>query len=91
MTCRIGVDTGAVARLIVKHRPAQGEHGSLGCVEVVNPKMQVKLHGRRRVRPGRRLMAGDRWNDRWKPAFSLSPTEYQSAFAWTTGHPVSRL
>jgi len=45
MTCRIGVDTGAVARLIVKHRPAQGEHGSLGCVEVVNPKMQVKLHG----------------------------------------------
>ena len=48
MTCRIGVDSGAVARLIVKHRPAQGEHGSLGCVEVVNPKMQVKLHGRRR-------------------------------------------
>jgi hypothetical protein len=31
MTCRIGVDSGAVARLIVKHRPAQGEHGSLGC------------------------------------------------------------
>jgi hypothetical protein len=57
MTCRIGVDSGAVARLIVKHRPAQGEHGSLGCVEVVNPEMQVKLHGRRRVRPSRRLMA----------------------------------
>jgi hypothetical protein len=57
MTCRIGVDSGAVARLIVKHRPAQGEHGSLGGVEVVNPKMQVKLHRRRRVRPSRRLMA----------------------------------
>jgi hypothetical protein len=57
MTCRIGVNTGAVAWLIVKHRPAQGEHSSLGCVEVVNPKMQVKLHGRRRVRPRRRLMA----------------------------------
>jgi hypothetical protein len=57
MTCRIGVDSGAVARLIVKHRPAQGEHCSLGCVEVVNPKMHVKLHGRRRVRPRRRLMA----------------------------------
>jgi len=57
MTCRIGEDSGAVARLIVKHRPAQGEHGSLGGVEVVNPKMQVKLHGRRRVRPLRRLMA----------------------------------
>jgi hypothetical protein len=57
MTCRIGVDSGAVARLIVKHRPAQGEHGSLGGVEVMNPKMQVKLHGRRRVRPSRRLMA----------------------------------
>ena len=24
---------------------------------------------------------GARWNDRWKPAFSLSPTEYQSAWA----------
>jgi hypothetical protein len=57
MTCRIGVDSGAVARLIVKHRPAQGEHGSLGCVEVVHPEMEVKLHGRRRIRPGRRLMA----------------------------------
>jgi hypothetical protein len=31
MTCRIGVDSGAVARLIVKHRPAQGENGWLGC------------------------------------------------------------
>jgi hypothetical protein len=38
MTCRIGVGSGAAARLIVKHRPAQGEHGSLGGVEVVNPK-----------------------------------------------------
>jgi hypothetical protein len=53
MTCRIGVDPGAVAWLIVEHRPAQGEHGSLGCVEVVNLEMNVKLHGRRRVRPSR--------------------------------------
>ena len=57
MTCRIGVDPGAVARLMIELRPAQGEHGSLGCVQVVNPKMQVKLHGRGRVWPSRRLMA----------------------------------
>jgi hypothetical protein len=57
MTCRIGVDPGAVARLMIELRPAQGEHGSLGCVQVVNPKMQVKLHRRSRVRPIRRLMA----------------------------------
>ena len=57
MTCRIGVDPGAVARLMIELRPAQGEHGSLGCVQVVNPKMQVKLHRRGRVRPSRRLMA----------------------------------
>jgi len=58
MTCRIGVDSRAIGpRLIVELRPAQGEHGSLGCVEVVDPKMEVKLHGRRRIRPSRRLMA----------------------------------
>jgi hypothetical protein len=58
MTRRIGVDPRAVeARLMVELRPAHREHGSLGRVEVVNPKMQVKLHRRGRVRPSRRLMA----------------------------------
>jgi hypothetical protein len=58
MTCRIGVDLRAVRpRLIGELRPAEGEHDSLGCVEVINAKMQVSLHGRRRVRPSRRLMA----------------------------------
>jgi hypothetical protein len=58
MTRRIGVDPRAVeARLMVELRPAHSEHGSLGRVEVVNPKMQVKLHRRGRVRPSRRLMA----------------------------------
>jgi hypothetical protein len=58
MTRRIGVDPRAVEpRLIVELRRAHCEHGSLGCVEVAKPKMQVKLHRRRRVRPSRRLMA----------------------------------
>ena len=58
MTCRIGIDPRAIGiRLIVELRPAQGEHCSLGCVEVVDPEVKVKLHGRRRIRPGRRLMA----------------------------------
>jgi hypothetical protein len=58
MTRRIGVDPRAVEpRLIVELRRAHCEHGSLGCVEVANPKMQVKLHRRRRVGPSRRLMA----------------------------------
>lgn len=34
---------------------------------------------------------GDRWKDRWNPARSLSPTEYQSGSEYTMGHPVSRL
>jgi hypothetical protein len=59
MTCRVGEDPRAVGpRLIVELRPTQGEHGSLGRVEVVDPKMEVKLHGRCRIRPRRRPMAG---------------------------------
>ena len=58
MTRRIGENLRPVRpRLIVELRPAQGEHCSLGCVEVVDPEVKVKLHGRRRIRPGRRLMA----------------------------------
>jgi hypothetical protein len=50
MTCRVGEDPRAVGpRLIVELRPTQGEHGSLGRVEVVDPKMEVKLHGRSRI------------------------------------------
>ena len=59
MTCRIGVDPRAVGPgLIVELRSAQGEHSSLGFVQVDHPKVKVKLHRRRRVRPGRRLMTG---------------------------------
>ena len=44
--CRIGVDPRAVAaRLIVEPRSAHGEHGLLDFIEVVNPEMQVDLHG----------------------------------------------
>jgi hypothetical protein len=56
MTCRIGVDPRAVRRLIFELRPAQGEHVSFGCIKVVDPKMEVDLHGRRRIGPSRRLM-----------------------------------
>ena len=45
MTCRIGVDARAVGRLIVELRSPKGEHGVLGCIEIVNPEMQVELHG----------------------------------------------
>jgi hypothetical protein len=58
MTCRVGEDPCAVwPRLIVELRPTQGEHGSLGRVEVVDTKMEVKLHGGRWIRPSRRPMA----------------------------------
>jgi hypothetical protein len=40
MTCRIGEDARAVGRwLMVELRPAQGQHGSLGRVEVIHPEM----------------------------------------------------
>jgi hypothetical protein len=46
MTCRIGEDPRAVAaRLIIEFRSARGEHGLLDRFEVVNPEMQVDLHG----------------------------------------------
>jgi hypothetical protein len=58
MTCRIGVDPRAAGpRLIVELRPAQGKHVSFGCIEIVDSKMKVDLHGRRRIGPSRRLMA----------------------------------
>jgi hypothetical protein len=58
MTRRIGEDARAVERwLMVEPRGAQGQHGPLGRIEVVDPKVQVSLHGRRRIRPRRRLMA----------------------------------
>jgi hypothetical protein len=57
MTCRIGVDPRAAGRrLIVELHPAKGEHVSFGCIEVVDPKMEVDLHGRRRIGPSWRLM-----------------------------------
>jgi len=45
MTYRIGVDPRAVGPgIIVELRSAQGEHGSLGFVEVAHPKVKMKLH-----------------------------------------------
>ena len=34
---------------------------------------------------------GARWNDRWNPESTRSPTEHQSGDVYTTGHPVSSL
>jgi hypothetical protein len=59
MTCRIGINPRAIGiGLIGALGSAQGEHDSLSCVEVVHPKVKVKLHGRCPIRPRRRLMAG---------------------------------
>jgi hypothetical protein len=38
MTCRIGADSGAVARLIVKLRPAQGQHTDRDVVRLPPPE-----------------------------------------------------
>lgn len=32
-------------RLVIELRPAESQHGSFGLIEVVNPEVQVKLHG----------------------------------------------
>lgn len=58
MTRRIGEDTRAVGRwLMVELRGAHVQHGPLGRIEVVHPKVQVNLHRRGRIRPRRWLMA----------------------------------
>jgi hypothetical protein len=58
VTCGVGEDARTGRGLVVELRPAQGEDQSLGRIEVVHPEVQVSLHGRCRVRPGWRLMAG---------------------------------
>ena len=44
--------------LRIELRAAQSEHRPFGLVEVADPEVHVQLHGRRRVRPCRRLVSG---------------------------------
>jgi hypothetical protein len=32
-------------RLVIELRPTESQYGSFGLIEVVNPEVQVKLHG----------------------------------------------
>lgn len=79
MTRRIGEDARAVGRwLMVELRCTQGQHGPLGRIEVFYPKVQVNCMDEAGSGHVGGWWFGDRWNDRWKLAFSLWPTEYQS-------------
>ena len=45
MTRRISEDARAVGRwLMVELGRAQRQHGPFGCIEVIDPKVQVRLH-----------------------------------------------